>query len=44
MKNIPYKTRLAGEILKDRLQSAAAVLVQGPKWCGKTTMSEQYAA
>lgn len=44
MKNIPYKTRLASEILKDRLQSAAAVLVQGPKWCGKTTMSEQYAA
>ncbi len=38
-----YKTRIADEILKKRLQGKGAVLIEGPKWCGKTTTAEQIA-
>lgn len=38
-----YKARIADEILKKRLQGKGAVLVEGPKWCGKTTTAEQLA-
>ncbi len=41
MKN--YRKRLADEILAFKLESAGAVLVEGVKWCGKTTTSEQIA-
>ncbi len=30
-------------MLQDRLESIGAVLIQGPKWCGKTTTAEQHA-
>ena len=30
-------------MLERRLQRAGAVLIQGPKWCGKTTTAEQHA-
>ena len=43
MDNSFYKARIADELLKIKLKSSAAVLVQGPKWCGKTTTSEQVA-
>ena len=36
-----YRTRIVDEILKLKLSSAAAVLVEGTKWCGKTTTCEQ---
>ena len=39
-----YKKRIADEILKRRLQSKGAVLIEGAKWCGKTTTAEQFAA
>lgn len=39
-----YKARIADELLKIKLKSSATVLVQGPKWCGKTTTSEQVAS
>ena len=39
-----YKKRIADEMLKKRLASKGAVLIQGPKWCGKTTTAEQAAA
>lgn len=39
-----YKRRIADEMLKKRLASKGAVLIQGPKWCGKTTTAEQAAA
>ncbi|MDO5738501.1 MAG: hypothetical protein Q4P65_04560 [Eubacteriales bacterium] len=29
--------RIADQILADHLASKGAVLIQGPKWCGKTT-------
>lgn len=36
MKN-EYKKRIADEILRDKLEGKGAVLIEGPKWCGKTT-------
>ncbi len=41
MKN--YKPRIVDEMLKRRLKAMGAVLIQGPKWCGKTTTAEQQA-
>lgn len=38
-----YKPRIADKILKRRLKGQGAVLIQGPKWCGKTTTAEQQA-
>lgn len=38
-----YKARIADEILKKRLLGKGAVLIEGPKWCGKTTTAEQLA-
>lgn len=32
-----YRKRIADQLLKECLDSAGAVLVEGPKWCGKTT-------
>ena len=43
MNAVSYKARIADELLRIKLMSSAAVLVQGPKWCGKTTTSEQIA-
>ena len=39
-----YKPRIADHILKDKLESKGAVLIRGPKWCGKTTTAEQQAS
>ena len=36
-----YCKRLADSILKDMLEAKGAVLVEGAKWCGKTTTAEQ---
>lgn len=38
-----YKARVVDEILKKRLSGKGAVLIEGPKWCGKTTTAEQIA-
>ncbi|GHU50129.1 ATPase AAA [Clostridia bacterium] len=38
-----YITRFADNIIEDRLKSAGAVLVEGPKGCGKTETSKQHA-
>ncbi len=38
-----YRQRIADELLERKLHSSGAVLVEGPKWCGKTTSSEQKA-
>ncbi len=35
-----YKVRIADELIKKKLKGKGAVLVEGPKWCGKTTTSE----
>lgn len=36
-----YKNRIADEILKRKLKGKGAVLIEGPKWCGKTTTAER---
>ena len=36
-----YKQRIADKILDKKLKGKGAVLIQGPKWCGKTTTAEQ---
>ena len=38
-----YKKRILDAILERKLSGAGAVLVEGPKWCGKTTTCEQHA-
>lgn len=36
-----YKKRIADELIRKKLKGKGAVLVEGPKWCGKTTTSEE---
>ena len=38
-----YLSRTADRLLKDLLDAFGAVLIEGPKWCGKTTTAEQTA-
>lgn len=39
-----YRKRIADNILARKLEGKGAVLIEGPKWCGKTTTAEQIAA
>ena len=39
-----YKPRIVDKELKRKLAGIGAVLIEGPKWCGKTTTAEQQAA
>ena len=39
-----YRKRVADKLLKEQLESAGVVLIQGAKWCGKTTTAENMAA
>lgn len=41
MKN--YLPRIADQLLEERLNAKGAVLIEGPKWCGKTTTAKQRA-
>ncbi|MBQ7697895.1 MAG: ATP-binding protein [Paludibacteraceae bacterium] len=43
MDPITYKPRIADEMLSRLLRSSGAVLIQGPKWCGKSTTALQVA-
>lgn len=38
-----YRKRIADDILRRKLEGKGAVLIEGPKWCGKTTTAEQIA-
>ena len=38
-----YYPRIADKILKEELEAFGAVLINGPKWCGKTTTAKQVA-
>lgn len=40
---IDYLVRIADRILEKKLKSCGAVLVEGPKWCGKSTTCKQQA-
>lgn len=37
----PYKRRIADKLLLRKLKGKGAVLIEGAKWCGKTTTAEQ---
>lgn len=39
-----YRKRIADDLLKIKLKSKGATLIQGAKWCGKTTTAEQLAS
>lgn len=39
-----YKPRVADKELKRKLAGVGAVVIEGPKWCGKTTTAEQQAS
>lgn len=38
-----YRKRIVDDILERKLKGKGAVLIEGPKWCGKTTTAEQVA-
>lgn len=38
-----YKCRIADKVLERKLKSSGVVVVEGAKWCGKTTTAEQIA-
>ena len=38
-----YKNRVIDRLLADKLEAMGAVLIEGPKYCGKTTTGEQQA-
>ena len=38
-----YKKRIADQILAEKLEASGAVLIEGPKYCGKTTLAKQQA-
>lgn len=40
---INYKTRVSDKLIVRKLKGKGAVLIEGPKWCGKTTSAKQIA-
>ena len=38
-----YRNRIADQILTDKLDAMGAVLIEGPKYCGKTSLAVQQA-
>ena len=38
-----YKARIVDNMLKEKLEAKGAVVIEGPKWCGKTTTAMQVA-
>lgn len=43
IKIMKYLQRVADKMLQERLETFGAVLIEGPKWTGKTTTAEQHA-
>lgn len=39
-----YRQRIMDGLLQKKLHAKGAVLIEGPKWCGKTTTAEEFAA
>ena len=39
-----YRKRVIESSLSKKLAAKGAVLIEGPKWCGKTTTAEEFAA
>ena len=43
MPKTPYMPRVCDALLHNELESSGAVLIEGPKWCGKSRTAEQAA-
>ena len=43
MAKTPYMARISDGLLRQELESSGAVLIEGPKWCGKSRTAEQAA-
>ena len=43
MRKMEYRKRIADQLLADKLEAMGAVLIEGPKYCGKTTLAVQQA-
>lgn len=43
MGKLIYRPRIVDRLLANKLRGMGAVLIEGPKWCGKTTTAEQQA-
>lgn len=43
MEDVEYRPRIVDRLLERKLKSAGAVLIEGPKWCGKTSTAEHVA-
>ncbi|MCQ2306652.1 MAG: hypothetical protein MJ000_03680 [Bacteroidales bacterium] len=41
--NILYKKRVADSLVENQLEVAGVVVVEGAKWCGKTTTAGHHA-
>ena len=37
-----YRKRIVDSLLMDKLEAKGAVVIEGPKWCGKTTTASQF--
>lgn len=37
-----YKSRITDKLIERKLKGKGALLIEGPKWCGKTTTAEQF--
>ena len=38
---VEYRPRIIDSVIEQKLKSAGALLIEGPKWCGKTTTAKQ---
>lgn len=43
LRHMEYRVRIADELLELKLKGKGAVLIEGPKWCGKTTTASRKA-
>lgn len=39
-----YRSRILDSLLKKKLQAKGAVVIEGPKWCGKTTTAAEFSS
>ncbi len=42
MDKTQYRPRIADSLVERKLKSAGAVVIEGAKWCGKTSTAAQY--
>ena len=40
--NKTYRSRIVDTLLSEKLRSVGAILIEGAKWCGKSTTAEHH--